>query len=416
MRVLVRAAALLGLAALLPACGLGNGFQGFYVPFPNTVAAVYLRGIQVVPPALSASVGSATITVDGLRKFVDYTIDATGPTGVTAVEIRLGVPGTNGPAIFVLPAGPFPMTGRLLEADLHPQTGAATLAEAGDQIANGKTYLLISTGGYPAGEIRGHIGKALLASASLSGSQVVAPISTTATGTATVLLNDAQDQMTFALNFSGVTSPTEAHVFDGKPGDPGTSAIFDLATSAFTSPLTVSRVATDFTASAGVGNFTEAVNALLGGQLFVQVMSLAHPTGELRGQIGPTPLLASLNGSSVYPPNGSSAIGNARVNLDATQTAFFITMTHGVSSPTGVEIYAEDPTNGPLLFDVDAIAGAATSPLSATLTDLQLTQAPSKGITTFPEAVDALLTSKTYVQVRSAGFPGGEIRGLIVPY
>ena len=67
MKQFTRIAALVGIAALLPACG---EFGGFFVPFPNTIAAVNLRGSQVVPATGSAATGTATITVDGLQKFI----------------------------------------------------------------------------------------------------------------------------------------------------------------------------------------------------------------------------------------------------------------------------------------------------------------------------------------------------------
>jgi hypothetical protein len=69
MKQFTRFAALVGISALLPACGQ---FGGFFVPFPNTIASVNLRGSQVVPAVVSAAAGTATITVDGLQKFVTY--------------------------------------------------------------------------------------------------------------------------------------------------------------------------------------------------------------------------------------------------------------------------------------------------------------------------------------------------------
>jgi hypothetical protein len=71
--------------------------------------------------------------------------------------------------------------------------------------------------------------------------------------------------------------------------------------------------------------------------------------------------------------------------------------------------------NGPRIFNLSAIAGAATSPLTATVTPNRLiTNAPAN-ILTFPDAINAILTSQTYVEVGNPSFPGGEIRGQILP-
>jgi len=419
MRWPSRAAALAVVIVLVPACkGMGGPFQGFFSPFPNTVANGTLRGSQVIPALGTGAAGTATITVDGLRTFIDYTIDATGiATAVTAIEIRSGGPGTNGPVLLTIPLGAFPLSGRLTPATMIPPMLSTTFAAAGDAIANGQTYLLISSTAQPTGEIRAHLGQAALASAVLSGSQELPPLGLPATGTATVGLDDAQATLTVTLTIAGLSSAvTSAQIFDGAPGNAGTTPLFDLATTAFSGSVTVRLQSGDFTASAGVTTFADAVVALLSGGLFIQVKTITNATGEIRGQVGPTQMTAVLTAGDVVPANSSTATGAATIALNAAQTAFFITLTHNVVTPTAVTIHADDPgSNGPQIFDVDAIAGAATSPVSATLTSLQLIPQPSKGISTFTDVVNALLTAKTYVDVGSTGFPAGEIRGQILP-
>jgi hypothetical protein len=120
----------------------------------------------------------------------------------------------------------------------------------------------------------------------------------------------------------------------------------------------------------------------------------------------------------VVPANGSAATGTASISLNATQTAINVALTHSVGTPTSVLIRADDPgSNGPQIFDVDAIAGSAASPLNASLQAAHLIPQAAKGVNTFADAVNALLTSKTYIEVSSTGFPvpGAEIRGQIVP-
>jgi hypothetical protein len=410
MKKFARVAALVGVAALLPACG--GDFAGFYVPFPNTVAAVNLRSSQVVPATASAATGTATITVDGLVKFIDYTVDASGLGPVSAVEIRLGDPGVNGPVLFTIPVAAFPLSGRFDSTMAFlPAGSVTTFAQACGVISGGHAYLVIRTGVPAADEIRGHIGQAALASAALTGAQV--PVSSAGSGRADVALNAAQDEIEVTLSVSGLTGITGARIFDGAPGTPGTTPLFILTAAPFTSTLVTTLTSADFTGSAGVATFPDAINALLSGGLFVQVDTAAP---ELRGQIGPTQLNAALTGGAVFNPTGSAATGDATLALNGTQTAFFVTMTHTVAAADRVNLnVAPAGANGPIIFDLSAIAGAATSPLSATVTPIRLIPNAPANILTFPDAINAILTSRSYVEVGNVSFPGGEIRGQILP-
>lgn len=418
MQWLRRAAALGFVALLLPACNAPGGpFEGFYNPYPNTVASVSLRGSQVIPALGTGASGTATITVDGLRKFVDYTINATGfVSAVTAIEIRLGEPGSNGPVLLTIPLGTFPISGRLTDVDVAYPLALPTFAAIGNEIAAGKTYLLISTSNFATGELRGHIGTASLASAILSGSQESTPLSSPGTGTAQLTLNDAQDQITASVFVSGLASITGALIFDGKPTVDGSGALFSISSSGFTSSASATLTSGDFTGSTTVTTFADAINALLSGGLYVQILTLGHAGGEIRGQIGPTQLNAALTPADVVPPVVSPATGSATVALGARQDQFFITVTHTVATPMAVEIHVQQPgSNGPLIFNPSAVAGAATSPVNATLNKDNLTKNGGEAINSFQDAINAILTKRTYVQVTSPSFPAGEIRGQILP-
>jgi hypothetical protein len=409
MRLLHRAAALAFVAVLLPACSADGGkFQGFYKPFPDTIANGQLSGSQVIPALGSGAAGTATLTVDGLRKFIDYTINATGLTGtVTAIEVRNGTPGANGAVLFSIPIAPFPISGHLTDMDI-------LMPQSGDAIAAGQAYLLISTSGFPTGEVRAHLGSASLASAALTGAQV--PIGTAGRGSAAVSLTAAQDQFTVSLTVSGLVSITGAQIFDGKPGVNGSAPLFTVAPGAFTTSASATLGAGDFTASATITTFPDAINALLSGGLYVLVLTAAHPTGEIRGQIGPTPMSFLLSPADVAPPVVSAATGSCTIAFGAMQDKFLVLMTHTVVGANLIEIHTQLPTfNGPRIFNVAAFAGAATSPVNATIPSSALFPATGDAINTFADAVDAMLTGRTYIVVGSPGFPAGEIRGQIVP-
>lgn len=414
MRFCLRAAGLALLAGLIPACDLANGVsQGNRI---NTTVSGLLRGSQVIPALGTGASGTADFVVGTSRRYVEYTIDATGlATAVTAIEVRLGAPGTNGPAIFTVPLGAFPISGSLTSADFTPQNGVFDFDAAADAVAAGTTYLLLSTAAQPAGEIRAHLGAATLAASVLNGSQVDTPIVTTGTGAASVALDRTQTSLTVSLGVSMLANVTGAQIFDGPPGTDSTQPLFDIATAPFTN-IVATLTAGDFTASAGAATFEDAVNLLLSGGLYIEVLTGAEPNGEIRGQVGPTQLNATLTAADVFPPNTSTATGSATLSLNAAQNAVFVTLTHSVAAPDRVGINVESPgANGPKIFDVDAIAGAATSPLTATVTPSRLIPNAPQNILTFADAVNAILTGRTYIEVGNASFPGGEIRGQILP-
>jgi len=193
--------------------------------------------------------------------------------------------------------------------------------------------------------------------------------------------------------------------------------VFILAVAPFSSPLTITLTSADFIVAGGLTTFAEALNALLSGQLYVDVETIANPGGEIRGQVGPARLTAALSGTSVVPGNSSTAIGTASVVFNGRQDGVTLNLTHTLGTPTGVLLHADLPgSNGPLIFDVAAAAGASTSPLEAFLDQFTpLVPQASKAVNNFPDAADALLTSRIYIDISSTGFPAGEIRGQITP-
>jgi hypothetical protein len=59
--------------------------------------------------------------------------------------------------------------------------------------------------------------------------------------------------------------------------------------------------------------------------------------------------------------------------------------------------------------------GPFALPLTAILTPVQIVPQPFYGIETFDDAVSALLSGNAYLDVHTAAFPDGEIRGQAGP-
>jgi len=122
----------------------------------------HLDGSQVAPtPVTTTGTGSATFTVNDARTEIDFdlTVEGIDPANITAAEIHVGAVGTTGPAIFVLSPTTFtsPLSGVLTEANLTPQAGVSTFADAISMMLAGTTYVDVHTIANPNGEIRGQI-------------------------------------------------------------------------------------------------------------------------------------------------------------------------------------------------------------------------------------------------------------------
>jgi len=396
---------LLAVGILIPACKIDPAF----LPLPALIINAQLRGSQVVPAvAVPVTTTNATLAIPDGHRSLDYSVTYTGSGTITAVEIRQGVPGTNGPVLFTLATGPFtnPLTGTLTGDPFF-------FFPAVDSIIAGEAYILISTAADPTGEMRAQLGAATLASAVLNGAQEVPPVAGTGTGTFTLSFDSTQATLTATLTFSGLTSSADAaHLHFGAAGTGGGPIVFDLSLVPFTSPLVVTLTSTDVQTL----TFEDAIDALMTGNIYVNVHTTTNAGGEIRGQVGPARLSAALTDGDVAPPVVSGFIGDAQVILNATQTEALIQLTHDVLSANSVRLCIEDPgLNGPLLYDVDALAGSAASPLEAILHGDELIPSPPRAILTFTDFANALLTGKTYLEVRSPSFPDGAIRGQILP-
>jgi len=112
-------------------------------------------------------------------------------------------------------------------------------------------------------------------------------VTTAASGIGTVLINESRTQMQVTLNTQELQNVTAAHIHVGPPGVNG-PVIFDLFTGGtFPSTLVVNLTAADLQPrpAEGINTFQDAVNAILAGNTYFNVHTVANPAGEIRGQI-----------------------------------------------------------------------------------------------------------------------------------
>lgn len=164
--------------------------------------------------------------------------------------------------------------------------------------------------------ITGPVSAATLFQATLSGDQEVPPVSTTASGTASLTLNDAQTRLEINIQLSGLDldgnqtpgtgdDVTGAHIHTAPAGSNGGVVFGFISPNSDTNgDLIVDPVAGTIFSG---WDLTEGNNTTLGDQLvnlfagglYINVHTNAHLGGEIRGQIVPIPAAFWLFGSGL---------------------------------------------------------------------------------------------------------------------
>jgi hypothetical protein len=303
------------------------------VPIGTEFIAV-LDGSQVVPPVDTDGRGAAFFSVrqendDGVVRQLEmrFFVIAARVHRVTQVQIHLGWRGTNGPAVanlLLTDQAPtyevFTLEGGLKDEDIIavPELGFdGTVAALASWMRRGAAYIDLYTIGYPRGEIRGQIYPFVVPPppppptifySELNGANEVPPVNTPAHGRARFELSAAGAGLHFHLEATRIRRVTAAHIHLGRDGanGPVVAVLLGLPIDG-SNPLTsdppvilpvpgivVQGTLTDddIVARPDLG-FDGTLAALLtwmrSSAAYVNVRTVAHPNGEIRGQIRPAP-------------------------------------------------------------------------------------------------------------------------------
>jgi hypothetical protein len=264
----------------------------------------------------------------------------------------------------------------------------------------------------------------------LNAAQVSATNTSTATGTASVVVSSDRQSITVITRTTGLGTITGAHIHAGLTGTSGLMrvespiifSLFDSTQLGSNGEITRTLASPNLTAQASVGisTFADAVNAILAGRAYIDFHTTAYPTGEIRGQILPATFTAQLSGANEVPPNTLTATGNATLTIDPSNCTLGVTVsTAGLdnSTVTGIDIQVgASDENGPVIFAVFAVPqGPFTGSFSRTLTATDLVVQSGAGILTCFDAINAVITGDAYVNVRTLTNPNGAIRGQFKP-
>lgn len=220
----------------------------------------------------------------------------------------------------------------------------------------------------------------------LSGMQEVPLVNSNALGSAQVTIDTDANRLTYRISFSGLAgNETAAHIHG--PAEPGQNA-------GVLHGLPLGPV------KSGIWIYPEALEPeLLNGRTYINIHSTTFPGGEIRGQI--VSMVADLDAQQESPPSASPGKGFGLFTMDpgANLVRFYIAYTNLGSPETAAHIHGLAPhgTNAGVLFPL---------PLGS----------PKLGVWNYAESDEvAILRGLTYVNIHTAAFPNGAIRGQITP-
>lgn len=116
--------------------------------------------------------------------------------------------------------------------------------------------------------------------ATLDGDQEVPPVQTNGSGTATFTFDPATNELTYDIEFGGLSGPvTVAHFHNEAVGVSG-GVVFDISADFAGGAMMVS----------GTWPMTaQDVSELMDGRIYVNIHTELNPAGEIRGQLTPAP-------------------------------------------------------------------------------------------------------------------------------
>lgn len=387
---------------------------------PIGVTTVQLTGSQEALPVATRASGTVEVTI-----FDDFTISFAGSfanlSAPVATEINggmhvhIGYHGQNGPVSI-------PLVIDLAADSLSGSLSAAnnTFAAPAELINAdlGQAYINLHTRQFPGGELRGIIATPDVAftMANLLGSNEVTAVNTSASGGIYAELDG--DQLSVTGSFQNLSSPLNTNIAGGAHlhiGRPGASGGVNIILSPTLDPDSLGGVFTS-----DDNQFTlnpNQISTFLAGGYYVNIHSLDHPGGEIRGQLLPqsaTTYRVHLSGSNEWPVVNSAASGQVLLHY-ATDSTLRVTGTFsGLSSPVDLNIAG----GAHLHLGVAGSNGGILLPLDITL------NADSLGgffdlaeNTFFPSDTfgDLLLERAVYLNLHTENFASGELRGQALP-
>jgi hypothetical protein len=226
---------------------------------------IYLDGASQVPPVPTSATGWGTLTLVGSELYYHITY-----TNINGSAIQAHIHG---------PAGPNANFG-VLETLAAP-TGGSNGTVSGSIaltptdltfVLGGLTYINIHSTVYPGGEIRGQIWPIQLG-ANLAPSPLISSL-----GTGTAFMTIVSNRLTYTCTFTNLSSSATAAHIHGPAPPGGTGGVLIELPPPF---------ATFGTMTGSTNLNSNQLFWIMTGQTYVNIHTINHPAGEIRGQLEP---------------------------------------------------------------------------------------------------------------------------------
>lgn len=378
---------------------MGISFAGFADHLSGKLLfSAALSGDQEVPPIETDASGVGTFFLNDAKDSLCVSLTVTGLSGpVTGAHIHTGAVGENGPVLINFDGN---ISGNRIQAVV---TGDDLTPESLKMMLDGELYFNIHTEMHPAGEIRGQI--------ILESDTAFRAVLDTDQENHEVMMSEATGLATFNVSMTGMvhffgafdmlSGPvTMVHLHQAAAGEDG-PVVLDLEP--FLSGNTVA------------GSFDPATvdglqEAMMAGEIYINVHTALNPAGEIRGQLTAEKRLsfdATLNTEQEIPaPEGSDGNGAAFVSLNHTMdTLFYDVQVSMLSGPITMAHFHEGAAGetGDVVIDMGSgIDGNRISGFAA-------------GQALSTELINNFLSGEIYINVHTELNMPGEIRGQVLP-
>jgi hypothetical protein len=333
-----------------------------------------LSGAEEGPGVATSATGTATFVLNAARTELRFQLRH-NVANATMGHLHTGWPGENGPiAVGFMPFG---------------QDVSGTLALTPTQAADleaGHLYANVHSTMYGGGEIRGQVlrpGETIFV-ATLSGSQETPPVTTTASGLASLILNATKTSVHFHATTSGLV-PTMDHIHKGMARVMG-PVVYPLPTAA--------------TIDGNQAITPADVTDLEMGLWYINFHTETNQAGEIRGQLlppGAKMFTATLTGAQEVPPVSTTATGNGMAIVPYARNQVTYHLTSSVTPSNAHFHRAPGGVSGPVVIPI--------SPLGAVMSGV----APITA-----ELASDMERGLLYMNVHTAANPGGEARGQVI--